>query len=199
MLRKILLKSRMLYLNFKYKYLYYWFFRMQPGVINGRCLIHSKPKFYAPVRCDGSGNVEIGAAVTFGYGLAPRSGNGEILVQARASNSVVKIGRNTSFSNNVSIISNEQIEIGEDCLIGDFCSFFDCDFHVIDPQTRRMGHGSVGKIVIGNNVWFGSRVIVQKGVSIGNNSIIAPNSVVTQCIPENSIAAGVPAKVIRTI
>ncbi len=52
---------------------------------------------------------------------------------------------------------------------------------------------------IGNNVWIGSRVMVLKGASIGDNSVIAAMSVVTSAIPANCVAAGVPAKVIRKI
>lgn len=55
---------------------------------------------------------------------------------------------------------------------------------------------SHGKIKIGNNVWLGMHVTILKNVTIGNNVIIAAGAVVTKSIPDNSIAAGVPAKVI---
>ena len=55
---------------------------------------------------------------------------------------------------------------------------------------------SHAKVKIGNNVWFGENVCVCKGVTIGDNSIIGIGSVVTKDIPANSVAAGVPAKVI---
>lgn len=55
---------------------------------------------------------------------------------------------------------------------------------------------SHGKVKIGDNVWFGRNVTICKGVNIGENCIIGINSVVTKDIPANSIAVGVPAKVI---
>lgn len=58
---------------------------------------------------------------------------------------------------------------------------------------------SHGKVVIGNNVWFGEHVTVLKGVSIGNNCIIGAGSIVTKSIPDNSVAVGVPCKVICTL
>ena len=58
---------------------------------------------------------------------------------------------------------------------------------------------SEGRITIGNNVVFGSDVTVLKGVTIGNNCIIGLGSVVTRDIPSNSVAIGVPAKVICTL
>lgn len=57
---------------------------------------------------------------------------------------------------------------------------------------------SHGKIKIGNNVWLGENVTILKNVTIGNNVIIGIGSVVTKDIPSNSIAVGVPAKVIGT-
>jgi maltose O-acetyltransferase len=59
--------------------------------------------------------------------------------------------------------------------------------------------GTIKPVSIGNNVWIGSRVMILKGASIGDNSVIAAMSVVTSAIPANCVAAGVPAKVIRKI
>lgn len=58
---------------------------------------------------------------------------------------------------------------------------------------------SSGKVVIGNNVRFGMNCTVLKGVKIGDNCFIAAGSIVTSDIPANSIAAGIPAKVICVI
>ena len=54
-------------------------------------------------------------------------------------------------------------------------------------------------VSIEDNVWLGSRVMVLKGVTIGENSVVGSMSLVTKSIPSNSIAAGVPAKVLRKI
>lgn len=58
---------------------------------------------------------------------------------------------------------------------------------------------SSGKITIGNNVWFGYNCTVLKGITIGDNCIIGIGSVVTKDIPSNSVAVGVPAKVVCTL
>lgn len=57
---------------------------------------------------------------------------------------------------------------------------------------------SHGKVTIGDNVWFGENVTVCKGVSIGNNCIIGTGAIVTRSIPDNSVAVGVPARVISS-
>ena len=56
-----------------------------------------------------------------------------------------------------------------------------------------------GKITVGNNVHIGTNAIIMPGVTIGNNCIIGCGAIVTKSIPDNSIAVGVPARVIETI
>lgn len=58
---------------------------------------------------------------------------------------------------------------------------------------------SHSKVIIGSNVWFGEFVTVLKGVRIGDNCIIGAGSIVTKDIPDNSVAVGVPAKVVSTL
>lgn len=58
---------------------------------------------------------------------------------------------------------------------------------------------SHGKVTIGNNVWFGENVTVLKGVTIGDNCIIGAGSIVTRSIPDNSVAVGIPCRVISSI
>ena len=103
------------------------------------------------------------------------------------------------FSNNVSLVANEQITVGNKCQIGELVSIFDCDFHQIPPATRNSSPGLTKPVILGDNVWLGSRVLVLKGVTIGDNSIVAAASVVTKSIPADCIAAGNPAKIIRPI
>ncbi len=54
-------------------------------------------------------------------------------------------------------------------------------------------------IHIGNKVWIGADAVITKGVTIGENSVIAAGAVVTHDVPENDIAGGVPAKIIKAI
>jgi maltose O-acetyltransferase len=156
-------------------------------------------KVQVPLRSEGRGTLRIGKNNLFGYRPAPMLGSGEVLLQPRDANAVVAIGDGNAFSNNVSMVANELITIGDGCQIGELVSIYDCDFHEINPATRNRSAGLTRPVLIGNNVWLGSRVIVLKGVTIGDNSVVAAASVVTKSIPANCIAAGNPAKVIRTI
>jgi maltose O-acetyltransferase len=159
----------------------------------------SGTKAQVPVRCDGIGRVEIGSGVVLGYRPAMRLGSGEILLQARGRNATIKISEGALFNNNVSLIAVDSIAIGKGCQIGDNVCLMDCDFHEIAPSTRNRSPGEARPVVIGDNVWLGSRVIVLKGVEIGDNTVVAAGSIVTRSLPSDVVAAGTPARVVRSI
>jgi maltose O-acetyltransferase len=52
-------------------------------------------------------------------------------------------------------------------------------------------------VVIGNDVWIGTRVVIMPGVTIGNGAVIGAGAIVTKSIPPFAVAAGVPAKVVK--
>jgi acetyltransferase-like isoleucine patch superfamily enzyme len=148
---------------------------------------------------NGQGSLEISDRVGLGCANAPGSGSGRILLEPRAPGALIVIGAETILSNNVAVVAMNCVRFGTRCRIGDAVQVFDCDFHEIDPARRDASTGRIEPVIIGNNVWLGSRVTVLRGVTIGNNSVVGAGSVVTKSIPANSLAAGVPAKVIRTL
>ena len=173
---------------------------MLTAYLNGGTLLLSKQCSIAvPLRCDGAGSVSIGKQVSLGFRKAPILGTGAVFLQARNKHSSIAIGDRTITSNNISIISCLEITIGQDCQIGDQVTIYDCDFHEISPETRTKSSGDTLPVKIGKNVWLGSRAMILKGVTIGDHSVIAAGSVVTESIPARSLAAGVPAQVKRTI
>lgn len=69
-----------------------------------------------------------------------------------------------------------------------------------DASTKEfLGYTKIGTVEIGNNVFIGAESVILPGVTIGNNVIIGANSTVTHDIPENSVVAGSPAKIISTL
>ena len=70
--------------------------------------------------------------------------------------------------------------------------------HGGNPKLKKWIYSDSKKIVIGENTWIGKNSLILKGVLIGNNSIIAANSVVTKSVPNDSIAAGNPAKIVKS-
>jgi maltose O-acetyltransferase len=91
------------------------------------------------------------------------------------------------------------VEIGARCLVGDHTLILDSDFHHMDAATRNAPNPPTSPVRIESDVWIGSRVTILKGVRIGARSVIAAGAVVTKSIPPDSVAAGIPAKVVRSI
>ena len=94
---------------------------------------------------------------------------------------------------NVQITCAEKITIGEECNIGRDVIIRDYDGHLIDPEQPVSA-----PVRIGDHVWIGQRAMILKGVTIGDGAVIAAGSIVTRDVPAGALAAGVPAKVIRT-
>lgn len=122
-------------------------------------------------------------------------------------NGIIKIGNNCDI-NGTCFVAYKEIEIGDFCQFASSTIISDTDFHPVNPEFRLLqikgepfplNSVSKEKMKIGNNVWIGWGVIVLKGVTIGDNSIIAAGAVVVSDVPSNSIAAGNPAKVIKHI
>jgi acetyltransferase-like isoleucine patch superfamily enzyme len=108
---------------------------------------------------------------------------------------VLTVGEGTYLNDSLRIHSAVAITIGPHCLIGNNVSFFDSNFHEVE-----YGSGiKSGPIVLGRNVWIGANVIILKGVSIGDHSVIAAGSVVKSSIPAKTVAAGNPCQPIKTI
>lgn len=100
-----------------------------------------------------------------------------------------------------SICVQKEVQIGDEVLMGANAFISDTDFHPVAPENRRSSRENIGsaKVVIGNNVFIGMNAIILKGVSVGDNSIIAAGSVVTRHIPANQIWGGNPAKFLKEI
>lgn len=90
-----------------------------------------------------------------------------------------------------------EIIIGNDVLIGPKTVIWGKDKGILRGELIRKQPDIIRRIVIGNDVWIGANATVLKGVCIGDGAVIGAGSVVTRDIPENAIAVGIPAKVIK--
>lgn len=108
----------------------------------------------------------------------------------------ISIGSYCLICPGVRISSGSQITIGDNCMMASGVYITDADWHGI---YDRAGFGRTLPISISDNVWIGDRAMICKGVSIGENSIIGAGSVVLSPVPANVIAAGNPARVLRTL
>jgi acetyltransferase-like isoleucine patch superfamily enzyme len=105
------------------------------------------------------------------------------------------IGDNVFFNYGTFVGCELKITIGNNVKIGDLSAIIDSDYH----QTDCRNDIKKKEVVIGNNVWISRMCHVLPGVMIGDNSVIGAGSVVTRDVPDNVLAAGVPAKIIRQL
>lgn len=93
----------------------------------------------------------------------------------------------------------KRIEIGDNCLIGE-CRILDTDFHSVIPDKRNDPNFVLSEpIKIGNNVWMTINCVIMKGVTVGDDSTITPNSVVIRDVPDCCIYGGNPAVLIKEV
>ena len=108
------------------------------------------------------------------------------------------VGNNVLINYQCVFLDAAPVTIGDNCFIGPTTGFYTVN-HPIDPKRRNDGYVYGEPITLGENVWIGGGCTILSGVTIGKNSIIGAGSVVTKDIPENVIAAGNPARIIRSI
>ncbi len=108
----------------------------------------------------------------------------------------IEIGENFYSNHNLVILDCAKVKFGDNVFIAPNCGFYTAE-HPLDAETRNKGSEYAKPIIIGNNVWIGGGVQILSGVTVGNNSVVAAGAVVTKNVPDNSVVAGVPAKVIK--
>jgi acetyltransferase-like isoleucine patch superfamily enzyme len=109
----------------------------------------------------------------------------------------IAIGKYALLCPGVRISAATEIVVGESCMLAQGVFLTDADWHGIYDRSEPIGRTIPLKI--GDNVWIGDSAIVCKGVRIGENCIIGAGSVVSRDIPANTIAAGNPAVVLKTL
>lgn len=108
------------------------------------------------------------------------------------------IGSNFTGNYNLTILDIREVRIGDNVMIGPN-TLITTVGHPLSPKARRSHLGIAKPVTIGNDVWIGGNVTILPGVTIGNNVVIGAGAVVSKDIPDNSVAVGVPAQVVKTI
>ena len=164
----------------------WWGVSLAPG-----CSFWGAPRFR---RHPGS-RITIGAGCKFNSSSVSNliGVNRPCMISTLAEGAQIHIEPNCGFSGTVlgcalKIVVAENVRCGANTLITD------TDWHTDDPRT-----GPDAPVTIGRNVWLGVNVTVLKGVTIGENTVVAAGSIVTDSLPANVVAGGVPAKVLRQI
>jgi maltose O-acetyltransferase len=113
-------------------------------------------------------------------------------------------GQNTYVGDHVylnfmcTILDNNEVQIGDHVMIGPVVQIYTAA-HLLKAEPRVQGLEVAKPIVIEDNVWIGGGAILLPGVKIGRNAVVGAGAVVTRSVPQNTVVAGNPAKVIREI
>lgn len=150
-----------------------------------------------PFHIRGKKNLKYGKNFTTGYSCR---------FELFGSQGCLSIGDNCNLGDNVHLVASESVVIGNNFLSASKVFVSDTNHgnyaasggevsHPTHPVNDRPLHSN--PVLIGDNVWLGENVVVLPGSRIGNNCVIGSNAVVSGEIPDDSIAVGAPAKVIK--
>ena len=110
---------------------------------------------------------------------------------------VIRIGREIRLNRGVTLSAYREISIDDFTMIGEFVSIRDANHGIARGRQVRYQSHEAKPIRIGSDVWIGRGACILPGVTIGDGAVIGANSIVTKDVPPNTIAAGIPAKIIR--
>lgn len=153
-----------------------------------------------PIYIRGRKFLRFGKGFTTGYGCRI-----EVITTDSNTSPELIIGTNCKLGDYVHIATGDRVTIGDNCLLaskiyisdishGDYSDSENVSIPNVPPDERKLVTSSVS---IGDNVWIGDNTCILPGVQIGSGAVIGANAVVNKDIPDNCIAVGVPAKVVK--
>lgn len=110
----------------------------------------------------------------------------------------IHVGENFYANYDCVILDVCEVQIGDNCLLAPGVHIYTAT-HPLDPNERNSGLEFGKPVSIGNNVWIGGRAIINPGIQVGNNVVVASGAVVTKDVPDNVVVGGNPARVIKQI
>ncbi len=118
-------------------------------------------------------------------------------------NGDIHLEENVNVSHNCEIFSSNKLRLCKNTLISAYCYLMSGGYYDYENTQVKMidqdGLDSKGELVIGSNCWIGAGVVILDNASVGDNSVIGAGAVVTKQVPENSLAVGIPAKVVKVL
>jgi maltose O-acetyltransferase len=155
----------------------------------------------APTVFKGQGRIRLSPTTVFGWVTSPGSYSCSY-IEARNPGAVIEIGERTTINNTAVLIAEGAgIKIGARCLIGTELQVLDTNAHELELGRRHLPDSRTKQVVVGDDVFIGSRVTLLKGCRIGDGCVIAAGSVVSPSFeaPAMSIVAGNPARVVGQV
>jgi acetyltransferase-like isoleucine patch superfamily enzyme len=173
---------------------FFWYeplWRSQCRMVGERFRMEQLPYLF------GSGDIDIGNDVHF-------SGKPSFLFSSRYSQMPkLSIGHGSFLGHSCALTIAHQVQIGNHCLIAGGVRITDFDGHSLRAEGRRAGErpaaDRVLPVIIGDDVWIGHGAIILKGVNVGDRAIIGARAVVTRHVLPDTIVAGNPARVVKSL
>lgn len=145
------------------------------------------------VQCDG--RVHVIGTKNVMIGLRCRIGRDTEFETAEAG--CISLGNDIRINRGCMLVSYTGIAINDHAIIGEYVSIRDANHGMNPDEFMRYQKHTASPVTIGRDVWIGRGSCILPGVTIGEGSVIGANSVVNADIPPYSIAAGIPAKIIK--
>lgn len=161
------------------------------------CATYNGCRIHRSVHIEGGGEIRATDGGSIHIAAGCTIGRGSRIVAKRG---VVNIQQDTFIGPNCVLVANEMIVIGKNGLIAEQVTIRDQDHGLCvgdTPFSRQQM--TVSPVSIGSNVWLGAKSTVLRGVTIGDNSVIAAHALVRDDVKKGTLAAGVPARVIRSL
>jgi acetyltransferase-like isoleucine patch superfamily enzyme len=117
-------------------------------------------------------------------------------------NGDIALEKGVNLSSNCQMFSAHNLTVGAGTVVGAFSYFLsggEYDMASPVPFAEQGIHPAKGDLTIGRNCWIGAHVTIVDGASVGEHCVVGAGAVVTQPLPADSVAVGVPAKVIRSL
>ena len=108
----------------------------------------------------------------------------------------ISFGKHFYANIDLTILDENDVTFGDNVFIGPDVSIYTAG-HPIDANVRNLDLEYAKPVTIGNNVWIGGNAVINPGVTIGDDVVVASGSVVTKDIPSHVVAGGNPCRIIR--
>jgi acetyltransferase-like isoleucine patch superfamily enzyme len=184
-----------------------WRFARRNGMLNRKYarlalrLAWLKLRFRGRLKTDGLCFVapgvtfEIGRDATLRLGRWSWIGHG---TKIRIHEGEASIGAKSVLGQECTISAFQHVSIGRECIVADRVMLIDFDHGVVEVERPIRLQGIYKRDVsVGHNCWIGYGACILRGVTVGDNSIVGANTVVTKDVEPNSVVAGTPARLLR--
>jgi len=178
-----------------------FFFRLSRPVFNitKRLIYLSKAQshvdFSIPISSQFDGELHMIGTGKVTWGEHCRFGKDVVL--ETQNDGVIELGDNVRINQGSILVAHNKVAIGNDCLIGEYCSIRDANHDFVLGEAIRTQPHSYAPISVGADSWIGRGAVVLKGVTLHKGCIVGANSVVTKSVLENTVVAGITAKEIK--